>query len=228
MLWNEPLKIFEPDAARTLWQKFYVDNKLKSSRGICGAVDLTQQIKNICEAAGFNLTNFASHKIEVMKSIPEEHCRKNLRKEKYKRKDHYVCYETLKQIHLDSIYPWRISQQEREVCYLNWVQCMIHLVWHHHFKRQDVPRKHRWNDTVSDEAQKVWTKWRVKLAALEEIGIQRCIKQADFGKAVEGSIHHFSNISKDEYRQVSYMRLVNNLGAVYCVLQIGKVREWAY
>ena len=66
------------DAARTLRRNFYVDGMLKSSRGIDEAVDLIQRIRNICKAGGFILTKFVSNKIEVMKSIPEEHCRKNI------------------------------------------------------------------------------------------------------------------------------------------------------
>ena len=81
-----------------------------------------------------------------------------------------------------------------------------------------------WDDTVSDEVQKEWTKWKGKLPALEEIEIQRCIKPADFGRLVESSIHHFSDASKDGYGQVSYLRLVNNQGVIHCVLLIGKAR----
>ena len=63
---------------------------------------------------------------------------------------------------------------------------------------------------------------RVKLPALEETAIQRCIKPADFGKVVESSIHHFSDVSEDGYGQVSYLRLVNNQGVVCYVLLMGK------
>ena len=51
---------------------------LTSSRGIDETVDLIQQIRNICRAGGFNLTKLVSNKIEVMASIPQEHCRKNI------------------------------------------------------------------------------------------------------------------------------------------------------
>ena len=81
-----------------------------------------------------------------------------------------------------------------------------------------------WDDTVSDEVQKEWTKWRVKLPALEEIVIQRCIKPADFGKVMESAIHHFSDASEDGYGQFSYLRLVNDQGVVHCVLLTGKAR----
>ena len=66
------------DVPRILRRNFYVDDMLKSSRGIDEAVDLLQRIRNICKAGGFILTKFVSNKIEVMKSIPEEHCRKNI------------------------------------------------------------------------------------------------------------------------------------------------------
>ena len=71
-------KKFGSVSARTLRQKFYVDDMLKYSRGIDEAVDLIQRIRNISKAGGFILTKFVSSKIEVMKSIPEEHCRKNI------------------------------------------------------------------------------------------------------------------------------------------------------
>ena len=81
-----------------------------------------------------------------------------------------------------------------------------------------------WDDTVSEEVQKEWTKWKGKLLALEEIEIQRCIKPADFGRVVGSSIHHFSDASKDRYGQASYLKLVNNQGAIHCVLLIGKAK----
>ena len=59
-------------------RSFYVNDMLKSSRGIDEEVDLIQWIRNICRAGGFNLTKFVNNKIEMMKSVPEEHCRKNI------------------------------------------------------------------------------------------------------------------------------------------------------
>ena len=66
---------------------------LNSSRGVDETVDLIQQIRNICKAGGFNLIKFASNKIEVIKLILEEHCRKTsatkrLRVKKYKWKEY--------------------------------------------------------------------------------------------------------------------------------------------
>ena len=59
-------------------EHFYVDGMLKSSREIDEAADLIQKIRNICKPEVFILTKFVSNKIEVMKSISEEHCRKSI------------------------------------------------------------------------------------------------------------------------------------------------------
>ena len=72
------MKRIGSDAARTLRRNFNVDDMLKSSRGIDEAVDLIQRLRNICKVGGFKLTKFVINKIEMMKSIPEDHCRKNI------------------------------------------------------------------------------------------------------------------------------------------------------
>ena len=81
-----------------------------------------------------------------------------------------------------------------------------------------------WDDTVSEEVQNEWTKWKGKLPAIEEIEIQRRIKPADFGRVVESSIHHFSDASEHGYGQASYLRLVNNQIVIHCFLLTEKVR----
>ena len=82
--------------------------------------------------------------------------------------------------------------------------------------RRTIQKLHQgskgWNDTVSDEMQKEWTKWRLK-PAVEEIAIQRCIKPADFGKVVESSVHHFSDASGYGYGQVGYLRWCSTLSS---------------
>ena len=76
--WVDNEKEFGTDAVTTLRRNFYVVHMLKSSRGIDEAADLIQRIRNICKAGGFDLTNFVTNKIELMKPIPEEYCRKNI------------------------------------------------------------------------------------------------------------------------------------------------------
>ena len=67
---------FGTDAARTL-RKICIDDML-SSRETGQAADLIHQISNTCKAGEFNSTKFINNKTDVMKSAPEEHCRKNI------------------------------------------------------------------------------------------------------------------------------------------------------
>ena len=221
------------DAARTLRRNFYVDGMLKSSRGIDEAVDLIQRIRNICKAGGFILTKFVSNKIDVMKSILEEHCRKNNIKE-------LESGEVQKERALGVVwniktdtFGFKISSKDKPatkkgmLSKLSSVHDPLDLASPFILKGRRIVQKlcqgnTAWDDTVSDEVQKEWTKWKGKLPALEEIEIQRCIKPADFGRVVESFIHHFSDASEDGYGQASYLRLVNDQGVIQCVLLIGK------
>ena len=199
---------------------------LKSSRGTDDAVDLIHRIRNICKAGRFNLTKFVSNKNQVTKSILEEHCRKNI---KIKELESEVLKEralvVVWNIKTDT-FGFKISLKDKPATKggmpseLSSVYDPLGLASPFILKGRRIIQKlcqgnTGWVDTVSDAVQKEWTKWRVKLPALEEIAIQRCIKSVDVRKVVEISIHDFPNASKDGYGQVSYLRLVNNQGVVH-------------
>ena len=224
------------DTARTLRRNLYFDDMLKSSRGIDEAVDLIQRRRNICKAGGFILTKFVSNKIEVMKSIPEEHCRKNINikelesEEVQKERALGVVWN----IKTDT-FGFKISSKDKPatkkgmLSELRSLHDPLDLASLFILKGRRIIQKlcqgnTAWDYTISDGVQKEWTKLKGKLPALEEIEIQRCIKPADFGRVVESSIHHFSDASKNGYGQASYLRLVNNQGVIHYVLLIGKAR----
>ena len=111
------------DAARTLGRNLYVADIPKASRGIDEAVDLIQKIRNICKAGGFILTKFVSNKIEVMKSIPEEHCRKNINIQELESEEVQKerALEVVWNIKTDT-FGFKISSKDKpatEVCYPN-------------------------------------------------------------------------------------------------------------
>ena len=54
--------------------------------------------------------------------------------------------------------------------------------------------------------------------------MNRCYKPKQFGKVAKMEIHHFSDASSTGYGQVSYMRIVNELGHVHCSFLLGKAR----
>ena len=54
--------------------------------------------------------------------------------------------------------------------------------------------------------------------------INRCFKPSKFGKVIDCSLHHFSDVSQDGYGQVSYLRLVDQKDMIYCALAMAKSR----
>ena len=187
---------------------------LKSSTEIDEAVDLIQRIRNICKAGGFILTKFVSNRIEMMKSIPEEHCRKNINIKELESGE--VQKERASGVVLNiktGTFGFKMSLKDKSatkrgmLSELSSVYNPLGLVSPFILKDRKIIQKlcqgnTAWDDTVSDEVQKEWTKWKGKLPALEEIEIQRYIKPTDFGRVVESSIHHFSDASEDGHGQV--------------------------
>ena len=174
---------------------------LKSSRGIDESADLMQQIRNF--------TKFVSSKTEVVKSIPKENCRKNTNIKELENRD--VQKERALGVVWDiktDTFGFKIALKDKPatkrdmLSELGSVYDPVGLASSFILKGKRIIQmlcqgNTRWNDTVSDEVQKEWTKWRLKLLALEKIAVQRCIKPSDFEKVLESSIYHFSDASKD-------------------------------
>jgi hypothetical protein len=81
-----------------------------------------------------------------------------------------------------------------------------------------------WDDDMSPENVNRWKKWLTDLPKLEEFSVARCLVPEDFGKIVTAQLMHFSDASEDAYGAVSYFRVVNSDGKVYCSFVIAKTR----
>ena len=64
-----------------VWKDFYVDDLLKSFPTVKKAVNGIKQLQELCSRGGFNLTKFTSNKQEVIKSIPDDKRKPNIRNE---------------------------------------------------------------------------------------------------------------------------------------------------
>ena len=80
------------------------------------------------------------------------------------------------------------------------------------------------DNEVSSEAKKDWKKWLVRLKHIEQLHVRRCIKPDNFGKVVNDSLHHFSDVSELGFGQYSYIRMVDEKDRVHCSLLLGKSR----
>ena len=73
-----------------------------------------------------------------------------------------------------------------------------------------------WDEKVPDNLQNEWIHWRSKLPWLENIKVNRCCKPERFGSIMKADIHRFSNASEDGYGQCSYLRIIDQFGAIHC------------
>ena len=75
------VKKYEEEVSSILRQNFYID-MFKNFPSANIAVNMIHKVKLLCKEGGFNLTKFSSNHIEVLKSIPDEY-----RKDEVKDKD---------------------------------------------------------------------------------------------------------------------------------------------
>ena len=87
-----------------------------------------------------------------------------------------------------------------------------------------VREKVGWDEEVSEVHRNQWYRWCEKLHLLEEIKIPRCFKPHDFGRITSTTIHSFADASETGYGEATYIRQVNEHGAVNVSLVMGKSR----
>ena len=61
----------------------------------------------------------------------------------------------------------------------------------------------QWDVKVCNDVQQSWNKWKRKLKQIEQLGVKRCFKPADFGEVTSISLHEFSDASELGYGQCS-------------------------
>lgn len=81
-----------------------------------------------------------------------------------------------------------------------------------------------WDDTIPDQYQVRWAKWRGELPLLEQFKVNRCVKPAEFGTVVSQQIHLFSDARSVGYGSVAYSRLHDDSDCVHCTFLMGKAR----
>ena len=69
------------EITQILERSFYVDDLLKSFPTVKKAVNGIKQLQELCSRRGFNLTKFTNNKQEVIKSIPDNKRKPNVRNE---------------------------------------------------------------------------------------------------------------------------------------------------
>ena len=81
-----------------------------------------------------------------------------------------------------------------------------------------------WDDEVPDLHLTRWRAWVDDLPKISRIAIGRCVKPVKSLDITSCQIHHFCDASQVAYGAVSYLRLVDMQGRIFCSFLIGKSR----
>ena len=189
---------FGEDAATTPQKKIYLDYMLKSSPDVEAAIDLIFRVRGLCAAGCFNLTKFISNNVEEVQAISNEHVRKNFNLKKLEKPKNQSGKEMRLIWNIDTdACGYNISMQDKPLSKrvmlseLSSVHDPLGLVAPfllHGIKIIQILSQQEliWDEIVSDEVGKDWVEWNSKLQVLENLGVLRCIKPAEFGK-IKGS-----------------------------------------
>ena len=80
-----------------------------------------------------------------------------------------------------------------------------------------------WNEKVPKHLVPEWERWRKDVCLLAEMKIPRRCKPDDFDEIRVVELHHFSDASKAEFGQCSYLRLIDCTGRIHCSLVKSRV-----
>ena len=89
---------------------------------------------------------------------------------------------------------------------------------------QDICNTRDWNEPLDEMTRMRWKKWRDKLFLLENMKVKRSLKPPEFGKVKSAQLHTMSDASTIGYGQCSYLRLVDEHGAIHVSFLMGKAR----
>ena len=226
---------FGVEAASTLNENFYVDDLLKSVRGVDTAKSLISNVIGMCEEGGFNLTKIVSNNVEVVNSLPIEkravsvrEC--NLSKAPIERalgahwhieNDAFKFSITFKDLN-------QPRTRSSLVSTITSIYDPLGLVAPFLLKGRKVTQsvsklKGSWEDEVPQELMVKWEEWRLQLLGLLDLEVSRCYKPKGF-VPVSASLHCFSDASKVGYGQGTYIRYINAEGEIWVSLVMGKSR----
>ena len=228
---------FDKDVTKTLFRNFYVDDMLRSKEDVNSSVKFIQNVKQLCQKGGFNLTKFVTNNQDVLKSIPDEHKGPSLKNIHIIDKSSDVIDRALGvswNLQNDTfIFSFKLKDKpltRRGI--LSTISSMYDplgfvspFVLKGRILLQRLSaRKYGWDDQLPDDIKDAWCDWKVKINQLENTSIRRCFKPKTFDDIEECSFHHFSDASEEGYGQCSYIRIVDVNGNIACTLIIGKSR----
>ena len=221
-------------AVDTVLRNFYVDDCLKSVEDEEKAIPLVKNLQHLLSKGGFRLTKWLSNNRRVLASITEKERAKDV-------KCIDLNYEALPVERALGVY-WDVDQdcfrfkitpkdkpmtRRGLLSIVSSVYDPLGFVSPYSLLAkkliQDLcRRKLDWDEPLLDEDKEQWSHWYDNLPKIEQFKVERCIQPCAFGTIVQIQLHHFSDASVVAYGAVSYLRLLNMNGQVFCRFILAK------
>ena len=225
---------YSVDVINTIQNNFYVDDCLKSVASDDRAVQLVQELCELLAKGGFRLTKWVSTSREVLKSIPESERAKDVKCLDLDRENLPIerALGVLWDVQPDT-FKFKINMKEKPPTrrgLLSMVSSIYdplgfvgpYVLLAKMLFQELCRRKVGWDDRMSQDVLDQWLRWLQDLPLLEQFSLPRCVRPPDFGTVVLCQLHHFSDASEKGYGAVTYLRMVDDLGGVYCCLLMSK------
>ena len=224
---------FSEEAVDSVKDNFYMDDCLKSVPSETKAIGLVDELRSLLSKGGFRLTKWISNSRKVIDSIPLSE-----RAASVKDLLDQLPIERALGVRWDvesDTFGFKISVKDRPATRQGILSVVSSVYNPLGFAApftlpakallQDLCRKNLgWDDPISDEDLTRCRNWLSELPRLEDLKVNRCFKPIHFGEVASSQLHHFADASQDAYGAVTYLRLTNSKGDVYCSFIIGKLQ----
>ncbi|KAL5022237.1 hypothetical protein ScPMuIL_001392 [Solemya velum] len=225
---------FDSEIVNTVLRNFYVDDCLKSVETKSEGIKLVEQLCALLNRGGFRLTKWVSNDMDVLAKIPmNERARSlvNLDMQDISVEHALGVLWNVKtdKFQFDTVKKTKPATRRGVLSIVSSLYdplgFMSPCILPAKILLQSLCKmKIGWDTEMGCEEIKVWKCWLDGLSELTHLNVDRCFKHAEMSQYSEVQLHHFADASQSAYGAVSYLRLLDENGAVHCSFVMGKSR----
>ena len=219
-------------AKQSVLQSFYVDDLLTSVKDSEIALTLIQELKELLQKGGFNLTKWVSNSTEAIKSMPHEHRSKQYldlgASTSFIARALGVIWDvTDDQLTYRVKVPDKPTTKRGILSMLSSIYDPLGIVSPFTLRAklvfQELCRlKLGWDDTIPDTCKTEWERWTAEVSELDRyVKLPRCMTNGD--EDARHQLHHFADGSTRGYGVVSYL-LTQVDDSISCSIIMAKAR----
>ena len=224
---------YDASAIESALKSFYMDDFLKSVISEVQAITLCQEMIQVMESSGFNLTKFISNSDRVSKAlsnnkyekttqdleIDAERVEKTLGISWKIKDDKFVFTKNMKVYSLTKrgiliAVSFIFDPLGFLTPFILKAKLLIQLMWR---------KKMEWDDEVPQDIGKAWNKWLDGIKENDKVQIDRCYHHRGW-QCSDIQLHTFCDASESAYGTVAYLHFTLKDGTTHCCFVMEKSR----